>query len=97
MNSPPRYHVIARRAKPDVAIPSIFRVVLVPRDCHVALRLLAMTWYVPMPFGIDGRFLNRPYAPKQNRRGPPPWGGRDVEDAVPYKVRCFYASNVKHF
>ena len=88
-------HVIARPQA--VAIPSIFWASLVPRDCHVALRLLAMTWYVPMPFGIDGRFLNRPYAPKQNRRGPPPWGGRDVEDAVPYKVRCFYASNVKHF
>ena len=58
-------HVIARRAKPDVAIPSIFRASLVPRDCHVALRLLAMTWYVPMPFGIGGRFMNRPYAPKK--------------------------------
>ena len=93
-------HVIARRAKPDVAIPSIFRASLVPRDCHVALRLLAMMWYVPMPFGIGGRFMNRPYAPKQNRRGRPPGrptenlrfsatrpqgGGRDVEDAVPYE------------
>ena len=49
-------------ARPQaVAIPSIFRASLVPRDCHVALRLLAMTWYVPMPFVIGGRFLNRPY------------------------------------
>ena len=83
MNRPPRYHVIASRES-GVAIPSIFRVVLVPRDCHVAWRLLAMTWYFPMPFGIGGRFMNRPYAPKQKRRVPPHWGGRDVEDAVPY-------------
>ena len=56
-------HVIARRAKPDVAIPSIFRASLVPRDCHGASPL-AMTWYVPMPFGIGRRFMNRPYEPK---------------------------------
>ena len=53
-----------------------------------------------MPFDTGGRFLNRPYTPKQKRRGRPPgrptenqrfseipprWGGWDVEDAVPYK------------
>ena len=53
------------------------------------------------PLRGGGRFLNRPYAPKQKRRGRPPGrptenlrfsatrplgGGRDVEDAVPYKM-----------
>ena len=31
-----------------------------------------------MPFGTGGRFMNRPYAPKQKRRGRPP--GRPTEN-----------------
>ena len=42
-DQPSNFHVIARRAKPDVAIPLIFEISYGPRDCH-GPAALAMTW-----------------------------------------------------
>ena len=59
-------HCEARRA---VAIPSLFRVPLVPRDCRVGLcpprnDVVTLGWFFWFGGGrwcVGGRFLNRPY------------------------------------